>query len=172
MKAVLSLGSNLGNRIDNIFLAIKLLNNANIKILKLSKFYETQPWGFNSQNWFINAACLVQTSLHPFDLLFTLQKIEKKLGRKQKTSTTYSSRTIDLDIIFYENLIINSPDLTIPHPRLHLRNFVLYPLNDIVPNWKHPVLNLTVSQLLKLSKDNSKIYLYNGQAVPDLTQHL
>ncbi len=165
MKAVLALGSNLGNRIDNIFSAIKLLNNANINVLKLSNFYETEPWGFDSQNWFINAACLVQTYLPPHKLLITLQNIEKKLGRKHKTLTSYTSRTIDLDIIFYENLIINTPQLTIPHPRLHLRNFVLFPLNDIVPNWRHPVLNLTVRQILQQSRDSSKIYLYNIPAI-------
>ena len=167
MKAVIAIGSNLGNRVDNVFNAINLLNNASIKVLKISKLYETEPWGFESENWFLNAACLVNTSLSPFELLLSLQNIEKNLGRTQKTITSYSSRTIDLDIIFYENLIINTHELIIPHPRLHLRNFVLYPLNDIVPDWQHPVLKLTVKQLLKKSKDNSKIYIYDKTLTPN-----
>ncbi len=167
MKAVIAIGSNLGNRVDNVFNAINLLNNASIKVLKISKLYETEPWGFESENWFLNAACLVNTSLSPFELLLSLQNIEKNLGRTQKTITSYSSRTIDLDIIFYENLIINTHKLIIPHPRLHLRNFVLYPLNDIVPDWQHPVLKLTVKQLLKKSKDNSKIYIYDKTLTPN-----
>ncbi len=160
MKVALSLGTNLGNRIENLNQALNLINQKTGKITSISNIYETEPWGFNCDNYFLNNTATLETMLNPFELLLELQKIEKLLGRSTKTKDAYESRIIDIDIIFYENKIISTPKLSIPHPHMHRRKFVLLPLYEIAPEWEHPIFQLNVEQLLKICPDTTEINLY------------
>lgn len=129
-RVYLSLGSNIGNRTGYLNNAIKLLDNhSSIKVLKISSFYETEPQGYIEQSDFINCAVLIETDLNPHDLLLFCQDIEKKLKRKRLLR--WGPRTIDVDILIYGNIIINSNELTIPHERMFERAFVIVPLAEI-----------------------------------------
>ncbi|MCL2596539.1 MAG: 2-amino-4-hydroxy-6-hydroxymethyldihydropteridine diphosphokinase [Paludibacter sp.] len=152
----LSIGTNLGERRKNISKAIKLLKKSVGRCVKISDLYISKAWGFESENEFMNVAAEFETSLQPLELLKTTQQIEHLLGRIDKTQNVeYSDRIIDIDILFYNNQIIDLPHLTIPHPLLHKRNFVLIPLAEIAPELQHPVLNKSIKQLAKeLQKSN------------------
>ncbi|MBI3026752.1 2-amino-4-hydroxy-6-hydroxymethyldihydropteridine diphosphokinase [Candidatus Woesearchaeota archaeon] len=151
--AFIGVGSNLGNKLENIRKAMSLIKER-CKILKISHLYKTEPVGFKSQQWFLNCAAKAQTSLKPKELLEFLLSIEKKLGRVR--TIRYGPRTIDLDILFYDDMIIREDNLVVPHPRLHERLFVLVPLKDICPDFIHPALNKTISELCS-SASNSKV---------------
>ena len=127
----MSLGSNLGDRQDNLHKAIDLIGQRVGHVIRQSSFIETEPWGFESQNKFLNGAILCETTLTPRQLLRTTQKIERELGRKKKTSHLYHDRPIDIDILLYDDLTIDEPDLKIPHPLMHQRDFVMIPLSEI-----------------------------------------
>ena len=143
----LSLGSNLGQRKRNIKGAIALLNkSSHFKIERLSSFYETKPMGLREQPFFINASLKGKTDLSPEALLRFLKEIEKKLGRKKRRR--WGPREIDLDILFYGKEKIKRKGLIIPHPRIEKRLFVLKPLAEISPNFRHPVSGLTMRKLL------------------------
>jgi len=143
----LSLGSNVGDRTDNLKNVINSIENLVGKVNKISKFYENPAVGFDGDN-FVNICIELITHLSPNDLLNSLLNIENEYGRKRLRSGEYSSRIIDIDIIFYENLSINQNGLVIPHPRMQLRHFVLIPMCDLNPDFIHPVLGLKISQLL------------------------
>jgi 2-amino-4-hydroxy-6-hydroxymethyldihydropteridine diphosphokinase len=143
----LSLGSNVGDRTNNLKNAIKSIENLVGKVNKISKFYKNPAVGFDG-NSFVNICIEVVTYLSPNELLNSLLNIENEYGRKRLKSGEYSSRTIDIDIIFYENLTINQNGLIIPHPRMQSRHFVLVPMYDLNPDFVHPVLGLKTSQLL------------------------
>lgn len=129
-RAYLSLGSNIGDRAAYLSRAIELLNNnTSIQVTKISSFYETEPQGYTDQSDFINCAVLIETDLQPFDLLIFCQEIERKLKRKRLFR--WGPRTIDVDILTYGNIIINSDELTIPHERMYERAFVMAPLAEI-----------------------------------------
>lgn len=145
-RVFLSIGSNIGYKEKNCFQAVEKLKQSGITITKISPVYTTKPWGFKDQPDFANIALEAFTELSPVELLRLLKKIEKEMGRK--VSVKYGPRIIDIDIIFYDDLIYESEELTIPHPLMHERYFVLKPLNDIAPDFVHPVLNLTVKELL------------------------
>lgn len=156
----LGLGSNIGDGISNIENAIQLLKENNIHTIQISSFYESEPWGYESSNSFINCCVSISTKLTPNELLISLKKIEIQLGRKNKTkSCTYSDRIIDLDIIFYSNLIVNTDSLTLPHPHFQERNFVLIPMSEICPDFITPLDKLTISQHLINSKDINTLKL-------------
>ncbi len=161
MKAFLSLGTNMGNRTDNLKSALNLLEKNGCKILKQSSIYETQPWGFNCDQWFLNMVVQVETGLEPFQLLETTQNIERQLGRTQKSNGSYRPRIIDIDILLYEQVIIVTDRLTIPHKHLHRRKFVLAPLAEIAPNLIHPLLDETMEKLLANCSDTTTIRLYS-----------
>ncbi len=144
-KVYIGIGSNLGNKEKNISDAIKMLTGK-CEIIKTSSLYITEPVGFLAQDKFINGVILVNTNLRPLPLLEFLKSIEKRLLRVK--TFLNGPRTIDLDILFYNNLIINHQSLIIPHPRLHERNFVLEPLNEISPNYIHPIFNKRISELM------------------------
>ena len=127
----MSLGSNLGDRQDNLHKAIDLIGQRVGPVIRQSSFIETEPWGFESQNKFLNGAILCETTLTPRQLLRTTQKIERELGRKKKTSHLYHDRPIDIDILLYDDLTIDEPDLKIPHPLMEQRDFVMIPLSEI-----------------------------------------
>ena len=135
-KLYLSLGSNLGDRETNIRQALALIDERVGSVYRVSSYIETAPVGFLSSNKFINVVCLVHTMMSPMACLRETQKIEKELGRTQKSinpdgSHTYRDRLIDIDLLTYDQLVLNTPELTLPHPRMHERDFVLIPLREI-----------------------------------------
>lgn len=144
----LSLGTNLGNRQSNLETALALIGQRIGTVKAISEVIETEPWGFESSNRFLNMAVKVQTDLGPRQTLLTTQGIEKEMGRTEKSvDRVYCDRLIDIDILLYDDLILETPDLTIPHPLMHKRGFVLGPLAQIAPDTVHPVLNKTIRQL-------------------------
>lgn len=146
-KVYLLLGSNLGDREKNINDAINELQVSGIIISKKSSLYNTPPWGYTEQPDFLNQAIECLTSLEPFELLKEIKKIERKLGREK--TVRYGPRIIDIDIIFFDDLIFKSDELTIPHHLMHKRDFVLKPLCEIAPDFVHPELKLSVKNLLE-----------------------
>ena len=137
----LSLGTNLGNRRKNLITASALLAERAGDVLALSGFYETEPWGFETGNLFLNAALKLITGLSPEALLEVTQQIERDLGRLQKSNGTYHDRLIDIDILLYDELVLRTDTLILPHPFMHERAFVMNPLSEIAPMLMHPVLN-------------------------------
>ncbi len=132
MKAYIGLGSNLGDREQNLHNAIALIGESTGTVLAVSSFYYSEPQGFVSENYFVNAALMLETQLSPIQLLHALQDIEKQMGRTTKSiGGNYSDRIIDLDILSYENEILDTPELTLPHPRIRERDFVLKPLREL-----------------------------------------
>ena len=128
----LGLGTNLGDKKANLEMAVEEISKRVGKVVSLSAFYATEPWGFESENSFLNAVCCVETSLLPFELLRVTQKIESDLGRKKKSiGGNYSDRILDIDILLYDELQLETPDLKIPHPLMEKREFVMNPLKEI-----------------------------------------
>ncbi len=152
-SVILLLGTNIGNRLENINSAIDLIKKSAGKVLNKSSIYETEPWGFSSDLAFYNIAILLETNLSPFELINNISIIEKTIGRERSNNTGYENRIIDIDIISFENIVINSPELEIPHPRMHLRKFTLLPIMEIYPDWIHPTINKNISDLLKDCND-------------------
>lgn len=146
--AYLALGTNIGNKRRNMITAAALLAERVGDVLALSGFYETEPWGFQSENTFLNAALQLDTSLSPLELLKATQEIEIEMGRTQKSNGAYHDRVIDIDILLYEDLVLQTPELTLPHPLMHERLFVMEPLAEIAPNVIHPVFKKPVISLL------------------------
>ena len=159
---ILSIGTNIGDRQANIANAITALAQIS-KVVTVSPIYTSEPWGFESENGFYNIALILETTLSPLDLLYATQQIERDLGRTAKTTTTYTDRIIDIDIIDYNNQTIDTQTLTLPHKLMHKRNFVLYPLTDIAPDWQHPILKLTATELKNASADTSVIHILPQQ---------
>lgn len=159
--AFLSLGSNKGDRLSVIQQAVNFLSADNsIEIAAASSFYETEPWGKKNQNWFVNAVIAVRTELSPVELLRVCQDIEAKLGRKRESEEHWGERPIDIDILFYDNLIFSNEILTIPHKFVHKRAFALVPMLEIKANYVHPVLNKTISELHEELEDPEDVFLY------------
>lgn len=157
----LCLGSNSGDRLKLIEQAVGFLNLAqDIKLIRTSALYETEPWGVKNQNWFLNMAVEIKTSLSPQDLLVKLQNIERTLGRNREKEIRWGERPIDIDIIFYDNLVLETDVLTIPHKFMHKRAFVLVPLLELIPDFVHPVFNITISQLYDNLEEVEEVYLY------------
>ncbi len=155
MRYFLSLGSNLGDRENNLTLALSLLEKGGVEILKMSSFYETQPVDFPSQPWFYNQLVEVRTKANPGALLDLIKKIEQKMGRKRRLKK--GPRIIDIDIILAEGSVIRKKELKIPHPRMEKRNFILLPFVEISPDTVHPVFNEDMKTLWKKSDDRSII---------------
>lgn len=146
-KTVFLLGGNQGNRKDLILRAIQLLKSQIGDCKIASSLYETEAWGFKTELAFLNQVLVFETEKSPREILKIAQKIESDLGRI-RSSDGYSSRTMDIDILFYDNLIVSDSDLQIPHPRLHLRRFTLEPLVEIMPDYIHPLIAKSMQELL------------------------
>ena len=149
-RAYLSLGSNLGDKSANLNNAIELLKERAGEVLAISAFYETEPDGFVSENSFVNIALSLDTKLDAFALLDVCEEIEKELGRTTKSvNLNYSDRLIDIDILYFNNMQLATERLTLPHPRMHRRLFVLEPLAEIAPKFRHPILGMSTAKMLK-----------------------
>ena len=158
----IALGSNVGDRAAMLERAIAAMNSAGIGVLRQSSFYVTEPVDAPGQAWFLNAVVEAETSLLPLQLLHALLRIERELGRRR--ITPHAPRTIDLDILFYGSSVIHSKELQVPHPRLSERRFVLVPLAQIAPEFRHPVLHKSVTQLLAETPDRSEVRLWHAVA--------
>lgn len=155
-KVFLGIGSNLGDREANLKEAVKGLGETIGTIISCSSVYETEPWGFEAQEQFLNMVVEADTKLNPSGLLGAILMTEAKLGRT-RSGKQYSSRLIDIDILLFNDLIMNEEALQIPHPHLHKRKFVLVPLCEIAPEVVHPVYKKTISELLESCSDKSLI---------------
>jgi len=153
-ETYLLLGGNIGDTKAILNDAIKLIVSLCGIVLKKSSIYKSEAWGFKSEQAFLNQVILLQTKLSPEVLLHTILSIEQQLGRERNTNEGYSSRLIDIDILFYDNQIINQESIIVPHPLLHKRRFTLLPLNEIAKDYMHPIFNKSVNELLLECKDN------------------
>jgi len=146
--AYLALGSNLGDRAGRIARALDELEAAGARVARRSALYETEPVCGAGQRWFINCVVEVETELMPLALLRMLKRIERELGRRRATGLQPEARSIDIDILVYGNHTVSMPELTIPHPGLPERRFVLEPLRELAPDWRHPATRQTVEEML------------------------
>ncbi len=153
---LLSLGTNMGHKLENLETCVMAIHNDIATVVEVSKVYETPAWGFES-DVFYNCAIAIHTHKSAQKILSEVQKLEKKLGRIKTNTEQYESRSIDIDIISFNDEIIETDNLKIPHIHLQNRKFVLFPINDIAPKWKHPKLNKTISELLISCEDTSII---------------
>lgn len=152
----LLLGSNIGDRVSSIKEATLKLEADLGEITNTSSYYETEPWGFQSNNFFLNLVLQINTKLSPSEVLSSISEIEINLGRKRR-SNIYENRPIDIDILFFNDLHIQTDQLVIPHPKLHLRNFALIPANELASNYIHPVFKKRIKDLLKICSDDSLV---------------
>ena len=155
--AAIGLGSNVGDRLGALRRALSLLKRKGVEILRKSDVFETPPVGLTEQPRFLNACVLVKTSMDPQLLLAQLKEIEVAVGRQDRGP--WGPREIDLDILYIDDLAIRDGELEIPHPRMHERAFVLLPLSQIAPNWRHPILGKTVEELLTEVSLSGIIYI-------------
>jgi len=157
----LSLGSNVGDRADNLRRAIAALEDAGVRVLRVSSIYETEPVDLREQPWFLNCVVEAETELPAPELLKILRQIEDQMGSKKLIAK--GPRLIDLDILLYGNESVNTPELQVPHPRMHLRRFVLVPLAEIAPGLRHPSWNANAEGLLERTPDKSVVRKYGHE---------
>ncbi|MDI3528010.1 MAG: 2-amino-4-hydroxy-6-hydroxymethyldihydropteridine diphosphokinase [Tenuifilum sp.] len=158
-KVYLSLGSNLGDRENYLASARDFIKSRIGSIVKESSVYESEPWGFDADSNFLNQVLKVETQLSPAAIMLEISYIESKLGR-ERTGKGYSSRTIDIDVLFYDHLILYTPELIVPHKQLHKRNFIIEPLKEIAPDFIHPLFSITVTEIAITCNDDSKVWRY------------
>ncbi|MCB9000939.1 MAG: 2-amino-4-hydroxy-6-hydroxymethyldihydropteridine diphosphokinase [Bacteroidales bacterium] len=158
-RVYLSIGGNQGDREKNLAEVCKHISSRIGIIRKQSAIYESEPWGFECNSNFLNQVVMVESGLTPAALMLEISYIESLMGRERKNAG-YSSRTMDIDVLFYEQAILLTPELIVPHKHLHKRRFVLEPLNEIAPNLIHPLFSLTVHDLLVTCTDKSKAWKY------------
>lgn len=156
-KAFLSLGTNMGKREKNLSKAIRYINVGIGHIIDLSGIYETEPWGFESEDKFLNMVVEIITELTPLEMIDKCLEIETRLGRERDDTEGYTSRPIDVDILFYNEEIISESNLIVPHPHLHNRKFILEPLSEIAPDYMHPILGMSINELKDVCPDKSSV---------------
>ncbi|HMD84537.1 MAG TPA: 2-amino-4-hydroxy-6-hydroxymethyldihydropteridine diphosphokinase [Terriglobia bacterium] len=157
-QVYLSLGSNRGDRVANLRRAQEELGKAGVKVQRVSSFYKTEPVDFGPQAWFLNCAVEASTEFMPMQLLKAVKSVERILGRRPGVSK--GPRPIDIDILLYENVVMRTAVLTIPHKRMNERRFVLVPLRELAPTTRHPVSKRTVTEILQDSPDLSQVVRY------------
>ncbi|MEA3317627.1 MAG: 2-amino-4-hydroxy-6-hydroxymethyldihydropteridine diphosphokinase [Bacteroidota bacterium] len=155
-NVVLLIGGNIGDRFNNIFIAKNSIVSDIGIITKESAIYESEPWGFEHEQNFLNQVVVVQTVLEPYEILSKIHIIENDMGRKRSNSG-YSARPMDIDILFVDNIILDKPDLKIPHIEIPNRRFTLLPLLDIDKDFIHPILNISINDLLQNCPDKSEV---------------
>lgn len=153
----ISLGSNMGDRLRQLSLAVKAIGQHCGPVVKASSVYETEPWGFDAALSFFNQVISIEPILDAPALMECLLEIEQQLGRKRAPGDAYTSRLIDLDLLYFRNQVIETEKLIVPHPRLHLRRFVLVPLTEISPDFIHPVLLTNHKELLSNLADEGLV---------------
>ncbi|NLE34107.1 MAG: 2-amino-4-hydroxy-6-hydroxymethyldihydropteridine diphosphokinase [Bacteroidales bacterium] len=158
-SVIAGLGSNLGDRFAALCRAMELITAEAGEITAVSSVWETEPWGFDADEQFLNMVVVIRTSLEPVKLIQLFRSIEGRMGRRRSGSGRYESRIIDLDILLWENRVISLPGLDVPHPRLASRRFVLEPLAEVAPDAVHPVTGLTPGEMLQLCDDRSDVRL-------------
>lgn len=151
----MGLGSNVGNRRSQLQRAVEGLAGGGLEILQASSLYLTEPVDYPGQPWFLNQALLVRTRLSPYPLLACCLEVEEALGRQRRLPK--GPRTLDVDILLYDERIVSDPKLTIPHPRFHLRRFALTPAAEVAAGWKHPRLGLSLAGLLERCRDPAQV---------------
>jgi len=162
----LLLGGNQGNVKESFAQTLALIEEHVGNVVDGSPVYKTEPWGFQSDSPFLNQVIMVKTNLEPDQLLKMIFMIEEKMGRKRNYSEgKYTSRPIDIDILFYNDLVIESEELIVPHPRLHKRNFTLIPLNDLSPDFCHPLLKKTVAELVLSCDDTLTVVRFADETI-------
>lgn len=150
MYVYFGLGTNLGDKEQNLRLAVRKIEERVGKVVSLSAFYATAPWGFSSEHTFLNAAACVETLLPPLSVLHLTQEIEREIGRTHKSvGGVYSDRVIDIDLLLYDDRVLDTPELKLPHPLMHERRFVMEPLAEIAPDVIHPVLGKTLGDIYR-----------------------
>lgn len=149
MYVYFGLGTNLGDKEHNLRLAVRKIEERVGKVVSLSAFYATAPWGFSLEHTFLNAAACVETLLPPLSVLHLTQEIEREIGRTHKSvGGVYSDRVIDIDLLLYGDRVLDTPELKLPHPLMHERRFVMEPLAEIAPDLVHPILKKKMRELL------------------------
>ena len=157
----LSLGSNIGDRLGYVQQAASIIGTTrDIQIVATSSFYETEPWQMDSNNWFVNAIVQISTSLSPDELLIVIQRIESQLGRERNERREYTDRTIDIDILFYDNKLINTANLVVPHRFFHRRACMMVPMLEIAQDFVHPLFGKTISELYDELDSPEQVVLY------------
>ena len=162
-QVIIGLGSNMGDRFVYLSRALALLREEAGVINAASSVWETEPWGFEADEHFLNMVVVLQTNMQPGQLMQLFRSLEGRMGRKHNQGGRYKSRIIDIDILLWENRVISMPGLEVPHPRLADRRFVLEPLNEVAPKAVHPVTGLTVREMLALCDDRSDVRLAEKQ---------
>lgn len=156
-NVILLLGGNRGET-EKVFQQASVLIEQQIGLIQqFSSMYKSPPWGFEDDQWFLNQVIFVETALTAGSVLEKSQQIERAMGRKKKTTTHYEGRLLDIDILFYDDVILSSQKLTIPHERLHLRRFTLLPLHELAPGLIHPLRNKSITELLNECPDESEV---------------
>ena len=159
--AYLCLGSNIGDKITYLQQAVKMLTSTGmVTVVRSSAFYETEPWGNKDLDWFVNSVIEVKTKLSPRELLDLCKNTERQMGRQKRASDNYEARNIDIDILFYGDLIVDEPDLKIPHEHLHERAFAIVPLLELIPDYEHPKYNKSLEQLHEELETLDDVFLY------------
>lgn len=154
------LGGNIGNRQELLSEAVNKMTDRLGEFINASELYETEPWGFTHEQNFLNQVVVFDSELSALDILDKTQAIEKELGRVRKT-TQYCERTIDIDILFYGDEQIENERLSVPHPRIQERSFALYPLEELIPEFRHPILKKSIKQLKDECTDELKVNKFN-----------
>lgn len=155
-KVYLCLGGNIGDTRNYLQNAVAMIGRRIGRVVSQSAVYQSEPWGFNAEQMFLNQVVVAETELEPHAVLELCLQIEAELGRT-RSGNGYEPRTIDIDIVFFGNRIIDQPDLQVPHPLMHRRNFVLRPLCDVAADFVHPVFGLTVKQLAAICNDKAVV---------------
>jgi 2-amino-4-hydroxy-6-hydroxymethyldihydropteridine diphosphokinase len=154
-RVFLSLGSNLGDRMVNIRQALEQLPGVGVEIKRVSSFYKTEPVGFQPQAWFLNCVAEAETRRMPLQLLHAVKRVERALGRRPGVAN--GPRPIDIDILLYGSVVVRAAELSIPHPRMAERRFVLLPLRELAANLRHPITRRTISEMLQEAADRSQV---------------